>query len=401
MVPHNSPTQHLLRVVTVIAQKLVPPHKVEDFCTSVAQMFQSACRKGETTLTVAQLESLVVKVKEMRSEFKCTFTAADAVEIHRALDADGDNTISQHEWTAWLLRGAALSYQERSKFSAKSDLHDRMTNFLEAVCISCGGADLLHGMTLGAKAHSAAQLSIEDLTKGLQTLFYQFDTDKSGFIDESELKAMMIDLPMRFYVSPEDIPVEGDVSVVMEALDADGNGEVDFEEWKQWIVANRAMDDETRVKFAAQSDVHRRLDKFVSTLVEITEEMVAPLGDAASLRPGLVQIFREAANGQGSVGAEEVLKMVNTLSAKHPEVTWFTCSEDMAKTITEALDADGNGSVEMEEWVEWMVRGAARPALDRAKFAAHSKTFALLTQFLEAVSTVAKKLTLLDKAATT
>ena len=68
----------------------------------------------------------------------------------------------------------------------------------------------------------------------------------------------------------------------------------------------------------------------------------------------------------------------------------------MARSITESLDADGNGTVELEEWVTWIIRGAQRPALDRAKFAAHSETFMLLTKFLEAISFVAKKLTLIS-----
>ena len=127
------------------------------------------------------------------------------------------------------------------------------------------------------------------------------------------------------------------------------------------------------------------------------DEMPTSLGEDNQLRPGLIQIFNESSNAEGTVGADEIFKMVAALSSKHPEVTWFDCDVKMAKTISEALDADGNGTVEVDEWVAWMLRGASRPALERAKFAAHSTTFMLLTKFLEAVSIVSKKLTLTSK----
>ena len=189
------------------------------------------------------------------------------------------------------------------------------------------------------------------------------------------------------------MPTQDDVALVMEALDQDKNGEVDFEEWKVWILGNRSMSKEKRAKFCAMSKAHSRLDRFVGTIVQITSEMMAPIGGAEELRPGLVEIFNMC-SVENKVGAEQIHFMVMKLTAKHPEAKWFECTKVMAKTITEALDADGNGTVELEEWVTWMIRGAQRPALERAKFAAHSETFLLLTKFLDAVAFVAKKLTL-------
>ena len=121
--------------------------------------------------------------------------------------------------------------------------------------------------------------------------------------------------------------------------------------------------------------------------------MMSPLGGIEELRPGLVEIFNMCST-EDKISAPQIHHMVMKLASKHPEANWFECTQNMAKTITDALDADGNGVVELEEWVTWIIRGAQRPALERAKFAAHSETFMLLTKFLEAVVFVAKKLTL-------
>lgn len=384
---------HLLRVVVCISQKLLPQGLVTKFCDNVMQLYNRALAPGMSALPEDRMSALMEMIKTKMSNFACHFTGEDAKKIHRALDNDGDAVVTESEWTSWILRGVSLSFSERKRFSEKSSINLRMTSFLESVCVVCGGFDLLHGMILTPHERVVSKLSKEALSAGLKLLFDQFDTDASGCIDESELRAMMIDLPIRFYVNPNDVPTQNDVGLVMEALDQDNNGEVDFEEWKKWILGNRSMSEERRAKFVAMSESHARLDRFVGTLVQITSEMMAPLGGAEELRPGLVEIFNMCCV-EDKVGAEQIHFMVMKLTAKHPEAKWFECTKVMARTITEALDADGNGTVELEEWVTWIIRGAQRPALERAQFAAHSETFMLLTKFLEAVSFVAKKLTL-------
>jgi Ca2+-binding EF-hand superfamily protein len=389
--------QHLLRVVVIIAQKLLPPSRIGDFQKKVNETFQSACKKNKEALSPRQLKSLVEKIKKNLKEFECTFTADDANEIHRALDGDGDGVITAVEFSSWILRGAALSYQERNDFSSKSALHKRMCNFLEAVCVISGGAELLHGLMINVKKTTVDSLTIEQLTDGLQILFNQFDTDHSGTIDQNELQAMMIDLPLRFYVDPDTIPTADDVEIVMTALDADGSGEVDFEEWKDWVMGNRSMNAKQRQKFASQSKSHFRLNGFVETLLRITKEMTVPLGNEEELNDGLIAIFNQSATTDGHIGPDEIFSMVSVLSSKHPDVSWFDCDMEMSQTIADALDADGNGTIEVDEWVRWMIRGANRPAIERAKFAAHNETFMLLTKFLEGISIVAKKLTAIIK----
>ena len=125
--------------------------------------------------------------------------------------------------------------------------------------------------------------------------------------------------------------------------------------------------------------------------------MTVPLGNEEELNDGLIAIFNQSATTDGHIGPDEIFSMVSVLSSKHPDVSWFDCDMEMSQTIADALDADGNGTIEVDEWVRWMIRGANRPAIERAKFAAHNETFMLLTKFLEGISFVAKKLTVIIK----
>ena len=59
--------------------------------------------------------------------------------VESILEGTTQEVITEQEWAAWILRGLSLSFSERKKFSAKSNLNLRMTSFLESVCIVCGG----------------------------------------------------------------------------------------------------------------------------------------------------------------------------------------------------------------------------------------------------------------------
>lgn len=65
-----------------------------------------------------------------------------------------------------------------------------------------------------------------------QAAFQTVDTDNSGFIDEAELKQVMIQVSGEVGCPS---PSDADVSEVMKELDADGNGKIDLEEFKVLI----------------------------------------------------------------------------------------------------------------------------------------------------------------------
>ena len=101
----------------------------------------------------------------------------------------------------------------------------------------------------------------------------------------------------------------------------------------------------------------------------------------------------------GGLDVNEILELMIEIQTvtDDPLVNSIKFTYPDAKLVLAALDADGNGTIEVDEWVRWMIRGANRPAIERAKFAAHNETFMLLTKFLEGISFVAKKLTVIIK----
>ena len=257
--PYNLRLTHLLRVVVIIAQDMISYAHVEYFNQHVYNLFISARPAAHNmSLTLKQLERMFAAVTERMEEGKknqsvaCIFTTKDAKTIFNALDTDGDGSINDHEFISWILRGTSLSYAERHLFVAESDVNMRIINFLEVVVVLCGGAELLDGMML---ASQTAKVHHDRLEHGLKNLFSHFDADNSGEIDKEELERLMIDLPTRFYVSPETVCLPSDVDVVMKTLDADDSGAVDYEEWKSWILKHNKKSRNARDTFASQSDV--------------------------------------------------------------------------------------------------------------------------------------------------
>ena len=68
--------------------------------------------------------------------------------------------------------------------------------------------------------------------------------------------------------------------------------------------------------------------------------MTASLGEDNQLRPGLIQIFNESSNAEGTVGADEIFKMVAALSSKHPEVTWFDTTSNRRCLVNNESNGD-------------------------------------------------------------
>ena len=230
---------------------------------------------------------------------------------------------------------------------------------------------------------------------------YSVDTDNSGEIDREELKRLMIDLPTRFYVSPETVCLPTDVDLVMKTLDEDGGGTVDYEEWKTWILQHTKKSRSARDKFCAQSEAHHRLDLFIDTIIHISHEVSATLcAEGHELKPGLKTLFQEFDREHTDcLQSKDLSLMVASLSSAHGELTWFQCEKKQCEELAVAIGGE-DGKISCDRWVEWMIRGARRPALERAKFASHSRTFKMINTFLESVLIVVRKSNLIMNSLT-
>jgi|TARA_B110000208_G_C11627274_1_gene379511 hypothetical protein len=78
--------------------------------------------------------------------------------------------------------------------------------------------------------------------------------------------------------------------------------------------------------------------------------------------------------------------------------TGVTSVNDEAKTESDAicvmkiLDADGNGTLEAEEFVKWVITGLTRPQVERNEVASMSQINRRMDNFLTSVSIVADEL---------
>ena len=379
---------------------MVPYEHVQKFGQNIINLF-IACRPRPVDLCIP-LKNLKVMLEEVRdkmhafhtdSGIACLFSPDnDARMIFAALDEDSDGLVSEHEFFTWMLRGVAASYYERSRLAGSSPENMRIVNAFEVICILCNGADLLDGMMLASQTPKAKDKA---LAAGLKTLFDQFDADSSGAIDREELRRLMIDLPGRYYVSPEDVCLPGDVDIVMSALDVDGGGTVDFDEWKNWVLNGVKNTPATRAKFAAQSPAHRRLDRFMDTILHISHELSAPLlNDETETAPGLKSLFEEYNTaGNGIMPPKELKAMIVDLQLKYKEVQWFDVNDNTATAIVLAVGGGGL-KISLNDWTQWMLRGARRSALKRARFSSASSQFKILNTFLEGVLRVVRIRTL-------
>ena len=88
---------------------------------------------------------------------------------------------------------------------------------------------------------SGAENALKRPCAGLKLLFDEADLDDNKAIDMDELRALIVDIPQRYSVDPDQIPTPEETDLVMAALDADGNGSIDYAEWEHWVLSNHFL----------------------------------------------------------------------------------------------------------------------------------------------------------------
>jgi Ca2+-binding EF-hand superfamily protein len=95
------------------------------------------------------------------------------------------------------------------------------------------------------------------------SLFSLYDVDGTGGIDGNEMLTMMDSRKKSLGMFKVK---EKDCTIIMKALDTDGNGQVDSKEFAAWIKAGLTRTPQERYDWAHQNSTCRRLDAFLSAV---------------------------------------------------------------------------------------------------------------------------------------
>lgn len=174
--------------------------------------------------------------------------------------------------------------------------------------------------------------------------------------------------------------VDADTKMIFDALDRDGSGTIDFNEFADWIARGLERPKGAREAWAMRSPQNTRLNNF---LVAVIVRMRAVF---------LGRLYCQFAESDGA-GAQQItltglVRLLETMQTIHG------MKEDMsqeASVIMQSLDADANGIIEEREFVTWVETGLGRSTEERQLWRREGGTAQRLEQFLQCVTLEAKR----------
>ncbi|CAO3614746.1 unnamed protein product [Cunninghamella echinulata] len=147
----------------------------------------------------------------------------------------------------------------------------------------------------------ADQLDKEQIAE-LKDAFQLFDKDNNGYIDVSELGAVMKSLQMN--------PTEAELKDMINEADADGNGTMDFNEFL-WLMAKKQSS--TDADMAQElKEAFKVFDKDNNGFISASElrHVMTSVGENLSSQE-LEEMIREAdVDGDGQINYKEFVKMM-------------------------------------------------------------------------------------------
>ncbi|GJM94917.1 hypothetical protein PR202_ga11601 [Eleusine coracana subsp. coracana] len=160
------------------------------------------------------------KAKKAAADGWIGMPAAEVEQVFRKYDANGDGKISAEELAAVLhaLLGAPPGPGEVRRMMEEMDVdRDGFIDLAEFVAFHCGGRD-------GEEAGDAAASEAE-----LREAFRMYDADSNGLISAKELHRVLRQLGEKCSVA--------DCARMIRSVDADGDGSVNFDEFKKMMGA--------------------------------------------------------------------------------------------------------------------------------------------------------------------
>jgi Ca2+-binding EF-hand superfamily protein len=183
--------------------------------------------------------------------------------------------------------------------------------------------------------HGIRQLSSERCQKELQKLFKRFDKDRSGSMSFKECSGLLEHVGL----GPKTQSEQRHIGVLLEAMDEDGDGELDFQEFTHFC---------QRVKEMLQLKVHYK-EREAAKSLQIT---------IAQLHEYKLVFEHLDADETGQLSVKRVREMVDSLHIK--------MSGDELHEIFTQVDENGSGFIEFTEFlklVSLVYKHAARSSM--------------------------------------
>lgn len=221
-------------------------------------------------------------------------------------------------------------------------------------------------------------------------VFSQIDCDHSGAISRKELTRMLQSIPRSKPLPPPEgwpdgkappfVPIEK----MVEILDTDGDGQISLDEWLENLGKLPALEasikqnvDPATGKLAKYQSLEARLDQLTTQIAELEaagdalddagkEKLAKKTKQAEKLRTTVgtagVAVFRQIdADGSGKIDRAELLKILKDLpgidggAAVIKDVEGAAASEPV-DVVLAALDVDGDGVIDVDEWLTQLDR---------------------------------------------
>ena len=328
---------------------------------------------------------MVKRLKREYPDVPASFTCkkSTAKLIIESLDVDKNGSVEKEEFVEWVLKGAEKSRLERQAFAKSGKEFFLVSHFLDFV------------LRFARKIHFDQK--IEALRPALMRIFSEASeyNSESGHMNTDGLIKMVEKLKQRYpdvkWPGINEKGAETIANTVIEALDGNGNGTIEMDEWTPWILKGISQTAVQRQRLLSSSKTMSNVCQFADSIGKIAEKMTA---DFEKLRPVLVKLYKGATNSGGHMSADDILAFAEQMGKDYPDysaVSGLKLDAKTSITIVEALDADGNGTIECEEWVDWLLRGMGKTKAQRDAFARGQPKFAKLREFLDAVQVVAEK----------
>jgi Ca2+-binding EF-hand superfamily protein len=239
----------------------------------------------------------------------------------RALDYTGDGGIDEDEFVSWVTTGMTRTGDERAQFSKRGPVNVLLLRLLDAITDEClnqkitlgevnkekkkilikkkakdsearsatnvssekGAVDVDDGFALGeiqemsfgsgmTIAAGGGSFTGKSKKQSLIDIFSKYDIKNTGNMDPDTFKRMCIDmLTSATTISEEDVRKfndANDIKVVISALDMDGDGAIQKDEFVSWIISGINRSKESRIKFAEKNQLNSRLEMFLSAVEE-------------------------------------------------------------------------------------------------------------------------------------